>query len=162
MLTIKNAKNTVWADIPLDDLARGNALDIHFTYLIDDILEDGYDSDKQKKLLDYILNPLLVHVARMEYNGIDISEENMQALGSKLNYAIIEKEDSLYLIDGVETSDNLKSSEDLGNILYGREGGMELYPPDWTAKDKPKTCKNTLGILLEQIDDELERRSSKP
>ena len=159
MLSVKNANNVVWEDMPLADLARGNALDIHFTYQIDEIISEEYDSEEQKNLVEYVLCPLLVPVARMEYKGIDISEENMMNINSGLISAIMEKEDSLYSIDGVASSDNLNSSDDLGEILYAREGGMELYPPDWTSKNKPKTCKTTLGILLEQIDDELEKRS---
>ena len=159
MLTIKNPKSVVWADIPLEELARGDASDTYFTYKINEILENNYDSEDQRKLIEYVLSPLLVVVARMEFNGIDLSEEKMKELSKELDPAIMESEDMLFSMDGVEPTDNLNSAEDLGKILFSREGGMELYPPDWTAKKKPKTCKNTLAILLEQIDDELSTRS---
>ena len=43
-------------------------------------------------------------------------------------------------------------------ILYTREGGMELYPPDRTPKGAPSVSAPTLKLLLEHIDEELERR----
>ena len=149
----------MWADIPLEELARGVSSDTYFTYKINDILENNYKNEEQRKLVEFVLSPLLVVVARMEFNGIDLSEEKMKELSRELDPAIMESEDLLYSMDGVEPTDNLNSADDLGKILFGREGGMELYPPDWTAKKQPKTCKNTLAILLEQIDDELSRRS---
>ena len=159
MLTIKNPKSVVWADIPLEELARGVAFDTYFTYKINGILENNYDSEDQRKLIEYVLSPLLIVVARMEFNGIDISEEKMKELSRDLDPAIMESEDTLYSMVGVEPTDNLNSADDLGKILFSRQGGMELYPPDWTAKKQPKTCKNTLAILLEQIENELSARS---
>ena len=158
MLSVKNPKTVDWGGMPLDQLARGNVLDVHFTYKINSILESNYKNEKQKKLMKYLINPLLVIISKMEFNGIDVSKEKLNELDSELVRAIMEVEDRLYSLDGVLPTDNLSSPDILAAILYGRDGAMELYPPDWIAKKQAKTCKETLGILLEQIDEELAKR----
>jgi hypothetical protein len=70
----------------------------------------------------------------------------------------MEEEDFLYTCKGVMKTDNLSSNGDLIEILYTREEGMGLYPPDKTPKGSPSVAAPTLKLLLEHIEDELENR----
>ena len=70
----------------------------------------------------------------------------------------MEEEDLLYECKGITKEDNLSSNVTLIEILYTREGGMELYPPDKTGKGKPSVSAPTLKLLLEHIEEELESR----
>ena len=58
----------------------------------------------------------------------------------------------------MKKNDNLASNKDLIDILYTRETGMGLYPPDKTAKGNPSVSAPTLKLLLEQIEEELQSR----
>ena len=70
----------------------------------------------------------------------------------------MEEEDFLYSCKGVTKTDNLSSNNDLIDILYTREEGMGLYPPDKTAKGKPSVSAPTLKLLLDHIEEELKTR----
>ncbi len=87
------------------------------------------------------------------------SKEKLSTLGRELGELTLNQEDSLYLFDQVGKKDNLSSNNDLIDIFYLREGGFEFYPPDKTAKGSPSVSAPTLKILLEQINEELVKRS---
>ena len=80
-------------------------------------------------------------------------------LEKQLKELTLNQEDSLYIFDQVNKTDNLGSNNDLIDIFYLREGGFEFYPPDKTAKGSPSVSAPTLKILLEQINEELIKRS---
>ena len=77
-------------------------------------------------------------------------------MGRQLSSKNMDREDGLYTCKGVTTKDNVSSNADLCEILYTREGGMELYPPDRTPKGAPSVSAPTLKLLLEHIDEELD------
>ena len=52
----------------------------------------------------------------------------------------------------------MSSNNDLIEILYTREDGMGLYPPDRTGKEKPSVAAATLKLLVEHIEEELAKR----
>ena len=79
-------------------------------------------------------------------------------MGRHLKSKNMDDEDELYSCSGVTTKDNLSSNNDLIEILYTREDGMGLYPPDKTAKGKPSVSAPTLKLLLEHIEEELATR----
>ena len=102
--------------------------------------------------------PSIEHFAVMEHNGIDIDLDAMETVGRQLKSKNMDEEDSLYDFKCINKDDNLSSTADLIDILYTRDGGFELYPPDRTAKGKPSVSAPTLKLLLEQIDEELKTR----
>mgnify|MGYP006412868701 FL=1 len=95
----------------------------------------------------------------MEYDGLNVSREKLAEVGGELQEACLEIEETVYSSDKVMEDDNLSSTNDLVQILYTREDGFNLYPPDRTAKGKPSVSAPTLKILLGQINEELARRS---
>jgi hypothetical protein len=72
--------------------------------------------------------------------------------------ANIQQEDTLYEFDEIQTEDNLSSNNDLIEVLYTRDGGFGMYPPDRTMKGSPSVSAPTLKLLLSQIEEELEKR----
>jgi DNA polymerase I-like protein with 3'-5' exonuclease and polymerase domains len=102
--------------------------------------------------------PSLETFAEMEYNGLIVDEDKLESVGRQLRSKNIDDEDSLYSCKGVLTTDNLSSNNDLIEILYLREEGMGLYPPDRTGKGKPSVAAPTLKLLLEHIEEELQTR----
>ena len=102
--------------------------------------------------------PSLETFAEMEWEGLDVALSELGSVGKQLSDKNINSEDNLYGFDAVDTSDNLSSNNDLIEILYTREEGFGLYPPDRTAKGSPSVSAPTLKLLLTHIDEELEKR----
>ena len=102
--------------------------------------------------------PAIPVFAEMEYNGLDVDPSQLSVVGKILVDKNVDREDELYSFPGVEKDDNLASANDLIGVLYTREQGFGLYPPDKTPKGKPSVSAPTLKILLGQIDEELQKR----
>jgi DNA polymerase I-like protein with 3'-5' exonuclease and polymerase domains len=158
MLTIDNPSKFDWANMDLSDCCEGNAMDTYFTLKLFDLIMDKLDGQPVMKLIENVVMPSLETFAEMEYNGLDVDLTTLEAVGKQLRSTNMDEEDFLYTCKSVTKSDNLSSNNDLIEILYTREDGMELYPPDKTAKGKPSVSAPTLKLLLEHIDKELESR----
>jgi DNA polymerase I-like protein with 3'-5' exonuclease and polymerase domains len=157
MLTISNPKTFKWDEMSLSDCCEGNAADSYFTLKLFDLVMEKLEGKPVMKLIEHVLMPSLNTFAQKEFVGLDVATENLDSVGRHLKTKNIEDEDLLYECDGVLKTDNL-SGGDLMDILYTREGGLELYPPDRTTKGKPSVSAPTLKILLEQTNEELEKR----
>jgi len=110
------------------------------------------------KLIEEVVMPSLETFAEMEYNGLNVDPDVLDVVGRQLYTKNMNEEDYLYTCKSVEKTDNLSSNNDLIEVLYTREGGMELFPPDKTASGKPSVSAPTLKLLLEHIDEELASR----
>jgi DNA polymerase I-like protein with 3'-5' exonuclease and polymerase domains len=159
MLTIDNPKNFDWANMSLSDCCEGNAMDSYFTLKLFDLVEEKLGELDVLPFVQKILPDSLESFAEMEFGGLQVSEERLASLGKELKELTLNREDSLYRFDEINKVDNLASNNDLIDILYLREGSFEFYPPDKTAKGSPSVSAPTLKILLEQINEELVRRS---
>ena len=109
-------------------------------------------------LLSKLIMPSLSTFSEMEHAGMHVSESKLESVGRQLRVANIDEEDNLYGFPQVITNDNLSSNNDLIEILYTREGGFGLYPPDRTAKGTPSVSAPTLKLLLEHLEEELTKR----
>jgi DNA polymerase I-like protein with 3'-5' exonuclease and polymerase domains len=158
MLGIENPNKFDWENIPLATCANGNYADAHYTLQIYHILYEKMQELKMDKLYDNIISPAINEFADIEYQGIPVSTNKLQEVGKVLKDANIESEDFLYTCKGVQKTDNLSSNNNLIEIMYTREGGLELYPPDKTSKGSPSVSAPTLTILLDFINEELEAR----
>jgi len=158
MLTIDNPKKFDWANMPLSDCCEGNALDSYFTLKLFNLICEKLDGEPMFKLIEKVVMPSLETFSEMEYNGLDVDVSTLESVGRELTTKNMDEEDSLYSCEGIEKTDNLSSNHDLIEILYTREGSLELYPPDRTAKGSPSVSAPTLKLLLEHIDEELKSR----
>ncbi|MEK9985699.1 MAG: hypothetical protein VW879_13250 [Opitutae bacterium] len=157
MLTIDNPSKFDWANMDLGECMEGNAMDTYFTLKLFDLIVDRLE-DKTMNLLKHVVMPSVENFAEMEWEGLIVDEDALVRVGRQLNSKNMDAEDELYTCKGVTTKDNVSSNADLTEILYTREGAMELYPPDRTPKGAPSVSAPTLKLLLEHIDEELERR----
>tara|TARA_R110000737_G_scaffold328115_2_gene342673 strand:- start:1435 stop:1914 length:480 start_codon:yes stop_codon:yes gene_type:complete len=159
MLTIDNPKNFDWASMSLSDCCEGNAMDSYFTLKLFDLVEEKLEELKVLPFVEKLLPLSLEAFAEMEYGGLLVSEERLATLSKELKELTLNREDSLYVFDQINKTDNLSSNNDLISIFYLREGSFEFYPPDKTAKGSPSVSAPTLKLLLEQITEELVKRS---
>jgi DNA polymerase I-like protein with 3'-5' exonuclease and polymerase domains len=158
MLTIDNPSKFDWANMDLSDCCEGNAMDTYFTLKLFDLIMEKLEGQPVMNLIENVVMPSLETFAEMEYNGLDVDLNTLESVGKQLKSTNMDEEDFLYTCKSVTKTDNLSSNNDLIDILYTREDGMELYPPDKTAKGKPSVSAPTLKLLLEHIDAELESR----
>jgi len=158
MLTVDNPSRFDWANMDLSDCCEGNAMDTYFTLKLFDLIMEKLEGQPVMNLIEKVVMPSLETFAEMEYNGLDVDTATLDSVGKQLRSTNIDEEDFLYTCKSVTKTDNLSSNNDLIEILYTRENGMELYPPDKTTKGKPSVSAPTLKLLLEHIDAELESR----
>ena len=130
MLTIDNPKKFDWANMDLSDCCEGNAMDTYFTLKLFDLIMEKLEGQPVMKLLENVVMPSLETFAEMEYNGLDVDTGTLDSVGKQLRSTNIDEEDFLYTCNSVPKTDTLASNNDLIEILYTRENGMELYPPD--------------------------------
>jgi DNA polymerase I-like protein with 3'-5' exonuclease and polymerase domains len=158
MLTIDNPSKFDWANMDLSDCCKGNAMDTYFTLKLFDLIMEKLEGQPVMKLIENVVMPSLETFSEMEYNGLIVDTSRLDSVGRHLKSKNMDDEDELYSCSGVTTKDNLSSNNDLIEILYTREDGMGLYPPDKTAKGKPSVSAPTLKLLLEHIEEELATR----
>jgi len=158
MLTVRNANKFDWENIPITDCMYGNAMDAHYTLKVFTVLEEKIKELGLYDLCENLLSPANTVFLEPEFQGLNVSPQITREVGKKLNTSIIDVHDGLFDYDEVSLKDNLSSNNDLKEVLYTREGGFELYPPDKTPKGAPSVSKDTLDIILSQINKELINR----
>ena len=158
MLTIDNPSKFDWANMALSDCCEGNAMDAYFTLKLFNLICEKMEGEPMYKLIEEVVMPSLETFAEMEYNGLNVDPDVLDVVGRQLYTKNMNEEDYLYTCKSVEKTDNLSSNNDLIEVLYTREGGVELFPPDKTASGKPSVSAPTLKLLLEHIDEELASR----
>jgi len=158
MLTITNPNTFDWANMPIVDCCEGNAMDVYFTLKLYNKILPMLEDLGMRKISEEVLMPSLEVFSKMEREGLLVSEDRLKSVGKVLSDRNIDNEDALYSFDAIEKSDNLSSNNDLIEVLYTREGGMEMYPPDKTSKGKPSVSAPTLKLLLDIVEAELKKR----
>ena len=158
MLTISNPNTFDWSSMSLSDCAEGNAMDTYFTLKLFDLICEKLEDSPMLRLIGEVVMPSLEVFSEMEYEGLRVDPETLKSVGRALASKNMDEEDELYNCKAVKKTDNLSSNNHLIEILYTREGGMELYPPDKTGTGKPSVSAPTLKLLLEQIEEELSKR----
>ena len=133
-------------------------MDSYFTLKLFNLICEKMEGEPMFKLIEEIMMPSLEIFSEIEYNGMDVDPSVLGDVGKNLRSKNMNEEDFLYTCKGINKTDNLSSNGDLIEILYTREGSMEMYPPDKTAKGKPSVSAPTLKLLLEHIEEELNNR----
>ena len=158
MLTVNNPKNFDWSSMSLHDCAKGNALDAYFTLKLFHICEEKLQEYGMLGLYENLMAPATKIFKDMEYKGLDVSQSKLKEVGEELSEKNEDHAECLYIFKQVNNDDNLSSNNDLIEILYTRDEGFNLYPPDKTAKGSPSVSAPTMKLLLEYIENELRTR----
>jgi DNA polymerase I-like protein with 3'-5' exonuclease and polymerase domains len=164
----QDGKKVDWANMPLSTMARGNALDAYFTLKIFKKLSKKIDDLKMDNLYAKLIAPSINLFVSMEVDGMGISRSKVDELGTQLMDDIHEKEDSLYSYKEIpDKSMQITSTDDLIKILFSVDKklnlvnmGFGLFPPISSDKtNAPSTSAEALDILLEQLEEEINRRN---
>ena len=170
MLTAEG-RNTDFANMSLEDMAFGNAMDSYYTFLLYEALKEEMEEKMSpifKKFYKVVLQPLTEHFPKVTANGIDVEVSKLETLEQEGKDLLMELHDNLYGFDNVIHTQNVGSSKDLIRILYlgkgekgkliERESCYNLLWPDETENGDPSTDRKSFNFLLDAIDTELSKR----
>ena len=159
MLTVEDPKKYNWSAIGLQDCIEGNAMDAFYTFLLKDKIEQELKEKGMVKLYEDLISKIITPLAEIEFNGIDIDKKALDKLENQL---LPDREATLKDIyncnSNIDKNMNLASNKQLVELLYLREDGFNLYPPNKTKKQAPSVDVKTLDKLLDQINEELSNR----
>jgi DNA polymerase I-like protein with 3'-5' exonuclease and polymerase domains len=165
MLTV-DSKNFDWKNIPLGDCLEGNAKDANLTLKIFHVLESKLDP-ALINFYKYVITPITSIFTDLEYRGILIDPNSLEAIGTRMKKHMEKLELDLLESSPIENP-NFASNEDLIKILFSLKKvgkswevdnvGFGVFPPALTEKGQPSVDADTLSDLKNLIDKEVVKR----
>ena len=160
MLT-KDGSKTDFANMPIEEVAQGNALDVFYTLDLYYLLEESL-SEHFLNFHSQVIEPLNSYLALQTYNGIVIDTTKLADMASSLTEKKQEALDRIFTI--YPEGKNINSSKDLREFLYCDEqinpveGSFNVFWPETTPKGAPSTNADSLSFLLKEVKKELAER----
>tara|TARA_R110000851_G_scaffold2544_4_gene10284 strand:+ start:8941 stop:10464 length:1524 start_codon:yes stop_codon:yes gene_type:complete len=149
MLTVTEAGHD-WANMPLSDMAFGNAMDCDFTLRCWKILKDDMKGLGLNPVYDNLLKDIAVILGEVEYTGIEVDEEYLTLLEEKLEEEIEELRESLVKMSPIGEEFNPNSTPQVGNVLFTSEGyNLPILKTSEKTK-KPAITEEHMSELLER------------
>jgi len=155
MLTVEDAKNIVWKDMPLLDMAEGNFQDVYFTLKLFDKFKEDLEKLGTWKLYSTCFSKMNNVCVPMEIDGMLVDEialtECEIQLTTELDKAYKDLES---VLEGYDV--NIKSPKQMCAFFYTDEKGLQLYPPRRNKKTQAPSCDKQALELIEQYIEEAE------
>ena len=134
MLTVTEGQECDWGNMPLDELAFGNAMDCDFTLRCYKKMRPMLKNNGSNKLYDKLLKRVLILISKVEGRGIRVDQD----LLSELDVALIKEITSLkeVLLEKCPVKDpdlNLNSDLQMAGVLFTSDG-FDLTPTMFTDK----------------------------
>jgi DNA polymerase I len=148
---IKVEKNEVEVDLfsyreEVDNDGEINALKLVLLKEVKEIILKELEKGNQLNLYKEIEEPLIEVLANMEYTGVKIDTDNLNAYNTILTNQLAEIEERVKELSGGETI-NLSSPKQVGELLYGK---LKLNPNvKKNSKGSYPTDEETLTEMLE-------------
>lgn len=160
MLTVNKSKPKdadFWANMPLDDLAFGNAMDCDFTLRAYHILRKEMEEKQVNFVYDNLLKDILVILGMVENLGIRVDADYLKVLDQTLKDEIAGLDDRLQELYAAkkETEDriNPNSSIEMASILFTSDG-FNLTPTSFSEKTQmPQISEDHLTDVLKATKD---------
>jgi len=154
----KKGKNQLnMRDVPLEKQTEYAVEDADITLQLKEHFQNELGEANTQKLFDEIEIPLLRVLADMELEGINLDEDFLHSLSSKLDADILNLEQEIYTEAGEEF--NIASPKQLGDILFEKLKLVEK--PKKTKTGQYSTAEDVLSYLAKDhkiIRDVLEYR----
>jgi len=152
MLTVTNGAKHDWENMPLDELAFGNAMDCNFTLRLYKELGRKMKETKVNFVYENLLKDILVILSMVENRGIEVDQEYLSSLDEVLSESIEELEASLLKLSPIDDF-NPRSTQQTAEVLF-TSAGFDLTPVEFSAKTKtPKISEAHLVKVLEDTSD---------
>ena len=134
MLTVTGGNTTDWVNMPLDEMALGNAMDCKFTLRAYRLMRSNMKKKKVDKVYDGILKDILLTMAQIENRGIKVDVEYLDELDAILVKEIESTSARLEALSPVKEF-NPNSNMDLAGVLFTSEG-FDLQPEIFSKVNK--------------------------
>lgn len=132
-----------FAEVGLEEARDYAAEDAHVAYLLDEKLEKRLREEELWELYSEVELPLVTVLARMEYEGISVDREALEAFSAELSESLARSEAHCYELAG--RSFNIGSVKQLRTILFEELG----LPVIRKTKTGPSTNESVLKELAE-------------
>ena len=134
MLTVTDGATHDWANMPLDDIAFGNAMDCDFTLRAYKKMRREMATKQVDLVYDNLLKSILVDAAAIENTGILVDTEYLDEIDETLKLEIDELHKTITSLSPV-SGINPNSTQELGGVLFTSEG-FDLTPTFFSDKTK--------------------------
>jgi DNA polymerase-1 len=159
MLTVTNGGTHDWENMPLDEMALGNAMDADFTLRAHTNMVGEMKRKGVNHVYEKLLKEILVVASEVEHQGILVDNDCVARFDELLEKEIGELEtklSELSVIDGV----NPRSNADMGLLLFTKEGfglralefSKKTKAPSITEAHLQKVAATATGDAKEYID----------
>lgn len=151
MLTKANTgKHIDWANIPLPDLAFGNAMDCDFTLRIYKIMRKELKEKHLHHLYDKLVKKSMVILTDTELNGMRVDMEQLEVLDIEMSGKIVSWKNEVQRLSPIENL-NPNSPKELTNVLFS-DSGFSLMPLKFSSRTgNPSTDKKDLQRMLYEV-----------
>ena len=127
MLTVTDGGVHDWANMPLEDMALGNAMDADFTLRAHSNMITEMNKKGVTHVYEKLLKKILVIASEVEHRGIKVDNDCVSQFDVLLVKEIAELETKLTELSVIDDV-NPKSNADMGLLLFTKEGfGLRLF-----------------------------------
>lgn len=134
MLTVTDGGVHDWANMPLEDMALGNAMDADFTLRAHSNMITEMNKKGVTHVYEKLLKKILVIASEVEHRGIKVDNDCVSQFDVLLVKEIAELETKLTELSVIDNV-NPKSNADMGLLLFTKEG-FGLRALDFSKKTK--------------------------
>jgi len=155
MLTVTSPNTVDWENMPLDEMAYGNAIDCDLTKRCGDLMVDELDYLGCLDLYENCLSLILPIMAEVENKGLLVDTDELNDIGSLLETEIERIEDKMFNIlpkGSFEKGEvNFASPKQLGEIMFSSKG-LKMTPRMWSEKTgEPSTSEAHIKDLSKDL-----------
>ena len=134
MLTVTNGGAHDWANMPLDEMALGNAMDADFTLRAHSNMIVEMNKKGVNHVYEKLLKQILVIASDVEHRGILVDTECVARFDVILTKEVAELETKLSELSVIDDV-NPRSNSDMGLLLFSKEG-FGLRALEFSKKNK--------------------------
>ena len=159
MLTVTNGGAHDWANMPLDEMALGNAMDADFTLRAHSNMITEMNKKGVTHVYEKLLKKILVVASDVEHRGILVDNDCVSRFDELLSKEIGELETKLSELSVIDDV-NPRSNSDMGLLLFSKEGfglravefSKKTKAPSITEAHLQKVAVSATGDAKEYID----------
>ena len=135
MLTVSEGAFHDWANMPLADMAYGNAMDTDFTLRSWKILNKEMTAKRLNPVYSNLIKDITLLLGDVENRGISVDDEYLKVLDEKLSLSLEKLHKELNTLCPWDEELNPNSNQQLGKLLFG-DTGFGLIAQEFSTKTK--------------------------
>ena len=154
MLTVTNGANHDWANMPLHEMAIGNAADCDLTLRCWNLMRAEMKALKADFIYDKLLKDVTLVLADVENRGIKVDTEYLKELDVTMEIKMKESMEELQKLAPTSDDLNPNSTKEIIELLFKNAKGFNLTPdPNMvSAKTKsPSITEEHMTLLMKGI-----------